>query len=107
MKNSYVILDPHEAIDEHVAGGVEVRPEVAKFAIEMERILKVNDYKGGWKEGGYNTLGFFRDKLREECHEVQHELRRSALRPAAILRECADVANIAMMIADNWGELLK
>lgn len=87
-----------------------LRPEVRAFADAMERKLQQNDHKGGW--GNMPSSWLFR-RLRAEMEELEAvrktyidaiEMREpnkdlSTLREA-ILSECADVANFAMMIAD-------
>jgi hypothetical protein len=99
-----------------------MRPQVKAFAEEMERTLKINDYKGGWEGMDHREL---RDKLDEEVDEVKtllgvikamSECGMDTIIDIAgveavdklrihLLRECADVANIAMMIADNFAKL--
>ncbi len=87
-----------------------LRPNVLSFACAMEKKLRENDHKGGWD----NSLSsWLLDRLEEEINELKtartayinaidpltstHE----QLEPyrKAILDECADVANFAMMIA--------
>jgi hypothetical protein len=93
-----------------------MRHEVKLFADRMEQKLVENDYKGGWADDHWS--GPLR-RLREEVVE----LRRACVRlenaeddphasPATererrriVGREAADVANFAMMIADNAGDL--
>lgn len=82
----------------------------------MERKLRANDHKPGWK--GDDRWALYH-RLREETVELHNAMRdaerydtsdRGARRtPAQILaiagREAADVANFAMMIADVCGAL--
>lgn len=77
------------------------RPIVASFALAMEERMRANDHKGGWKEDAAAAL-FYR--LREESMELQFALGEQGI-PTSIRREAADVANFAMMIADNFGGL--
>lgn len=76
---------------------VIIRPEVQWFAEQMELALRDNDYKGGWGGMSYRQL---KSRLDEEVCEVElayyagHNTER-------LIRETADVANFAMMIADN------
>lgn len=35
-----------------------IRREVLRFTDEMERVLKKNDYKGGWQDCDINYLRF-------------------------------------------------
>ena len=85
----------------------ELRPEVRKFAEAMERKLRQNDNKGGWKYPG--ALEYLVDRLETECIELKMELdmqSKQIYRPKMlVLREAADVANFAMMIADVCGAL--
>jgi NTP pyrophosphatase (non-canonical NTP hydrolase) len=75
---------------------MEVRQEVKRFAEVMERKLQENDHKGGWRgEHPAWLLG----RLLEEISELEEALRQANRR--AIERECADIANFAMMIADQ------
>lgn len=93
-----------------IEGGAEeqplkVRPAVRWFAEQMEAKLRENDHKGGWI--GHDGL---LTRLREETDElydaiVRHEAGVIApnTHPDQVTREAADVANFAMMIADNYG----
>ncbi len=81
---------------------VEPRMAVKRFASEMEAKLAENDDdKDGW-DG--EAFGFLFGRLEEEVAE----LRAAMMMPDAdhekdceVVRECADVANLAMMIADK------
>ncbi|WP_336810898.1 hypothetical protein [Bosea sp. MMO-172] len=89
---------------------IDCRPEVLSFAILMERELRANDHKGGWK-------GDDPDVLAVRVEEEAGELRRAAIDwmghvahsektlRAAVAEESADVANMAMMVADTAGAL--
>lgn len=75
-----------------------MRESVVWFAGEMERELRNNDYKGGWRECEVEEL--FR-LLNEEVGELGDVLKNGGhISDARIISECADVANFAMMIAD-------
>ena len=85
--------------------GGKLRPEVERFAWAMEMKLRKNDHKGHWS-GCTNAY-----LLRRLVGETE-ELRLAMLGPDGqksltvaeaeyIIREAADVANFAMMIADN------
>lgn len=92
-------------IKEHSLFGV--RPEVVQFAQNMEFKLRKNEDKGGWEDMG--LLPLFA-KLGEEVgelgkvlfygHSNTGEIFQDFM-PDEITREAADVANIAMMIADQ------
>lgn len=89
--------------------GVSVRPSVAKFAEVMEKKLKLNDYKGGWEDCNNEYL---LTRLEEEAKELRTLAERYGLgtidednlskgKRNKVINECADVANFAMMIAEN------
>ena len=85
---------------------LELRPEVAAFAQAMEAQLRANDHKPGWR-------GDSPEILMRRLYEEAGELRRcvvcrepwSAEEAARVLKEAADVANFAMMVADVCGGL--
>jgi NTP pyrophosphatase (non-canonical NTP hydrolase) len=91
----------------------EMRPEVMALARAMERKLRANDYRPGWRG---ETRGWLLKRLRQETAELAEALALEwSLRfggrtedaadmvaaKAAVLDECADVANFAMMLADK------
>jgi len=97
----------------------EIRPAVLLFAAAMEQKLRENDEKkGGW---GDESESFLLGRLREETDELDREIERFHRANAAFMRceeradpnarardvrrEAADVANLAMMLADNAGDL--
>lgn len=67
---------------------------VSGFAAVMVRQLKRNSDKGHW--GNRHNRELF-DKLKAELHELEKAL----INNHDIIGEAADVANYAMMIADN------
>ena len=83
------------------------RPEVKRFAQEMERQLTENDHKGGWKKCDYLYL---MSRLKEETGELHRAIQARFLvnihAEKLITKEAADVANFAMMIADVYGNLM-
>lgn len=80
------------------AEGLRVRPAVRDFALEMERKLARHDNRPGWEhEEGRWLLS----RLMDEAVELSDALRKGDI--ATIVDEAADVANFAMMIADNAG----
>jgi hypothetical protein len=91
----------------------EPRFEVAKFAIDMESVLKENDFKGNWNLCSAEFLSL---KLTEEYSETVLQMSKSMKEnPFALTREdairlrkeCTDLANICMFISDNsyhWQE---
>ena len=86
------------------------RKEVQWFAEQMEERLKANEYKGHWDSCDFHYL-FMR--LKQEVREIETAYKKatkggvqalSAASPRAlskIVKECGDVGNFAMMIADN------
>lgn len=80
------------------------RKVVQDFAIEMEKRLKDNDYKGHWKD--FST-SYLVNRLNQKVEEVEKALGLYLLfdneNKGSIKDECVDVANFAMMIADNEG----
>ena len=82
---------------------LELRPEVAAFAQAMEAQLRANDHKPGWKD---EDRGDLMERLHDEVGELEVELvYRGSRRPGLVLKEAADVANFAMMVADVCGGL--
>lgn len=105
---------------------IEIRPTIAKFARQMERVLRLHDAKKrGWKEC---SMLYLQNKLLEEVAELLTAttpnedldatwsvetivLFADALKAcleegqqATVTHEATDVANIAMMISDNMNE---
>ncbi len=92
-----------------------VRPEVQWFAIEMEKKLALNDHKTGWKDCEVDMLI---GRLKEETQELEDEWwkRKNDFGRSAgegfmfvssnedLIKECADIANFAMMVADLFKE---
>lgn len=90
---------------------IKVREEVLRLAEQMELKLRKNDHKGHWSNC---TNTYLTRRLSEEGTELRNALKLllDARRypadtaqlehcRALVVRECADVANFAMMIADN------
>ncbi len=69
---------------------------VGGFAAEMVAKLAENSHKAHWGTEANTRL---LRRLREEVDELRDALIDG--HPREIIRECADVANFAMMIADN------
>lgn len=87
---------------------LDIRPQVAAFALLMEAKLRENDHKGHWKD---EALGYLLGRLEEERRELDVAVERwRTYRGRAedrinVGREAADVANFAMMLADSCGAL--
>lgn len=84
------------------------RPEVQWFSCEMESVLRANDHKGGWHgEGTDGFLLMLRTEMKELEDAVEGERDAMGSREEyvawskKVIREAVDVANFAMMIADN------
>ena len=81
----------------------ECRPEVREFALWMEKQLRVNDYKPGWKGDTVYSLLCRVDDERKELFDVLHSTAdddMSVKLAETIWAEAADVANFLMMVAD-------
>jgi len=90
-------------------------PSVVAMANAMQEKLDKNEHKDGWNKKGKRgwllpncDVEFLISKLNEETEELRHVVRRDNIHmPIRLLDdirlEAADVANIAMMIADNLG----
>lgn len=92
---------------------LQLRPEVQRFAEAMERQLQANDHKGGWSD---EELPWLFERLKQETDELLAVVKSAdiVLRHgnlddyrrfdfSELHREAADVANFAMMIANNAG----
>lgn len=87
-----------------------LRPAVAAFAQAMEAELRENEHKGGrvaWRQDA--PIDLLR-RVREETEELDLEIfhtceTRGVLNLGKVLSEAADVANMAMMVADACGAL--
>jgi hypothetical protein len=73
---------------------------VAKFAEQMENALRRNRHKLDWTS---LSVALLVSKLLEEVQELVDVTLKGKER--MITDEAADVGNLAMMIADNWGGL--
>ncbi len=75
---------------------MELRKEVKWFASRMEAKLKANDHKGGWHN---EYAEYFLSRMTDEFEELVAALETGNTEKS--ISECADVANFAMMLADN------
>ena len=88
-----------------------VREPVRWFAEQMERKLAAHDDREGW---GECIVGWLMNRMTEEAEELRHAWidARCADRDRTdpewdnVIDEAADVANFAMMIADNARAIL-
>lgn len=79
-----------------------VRAPVLQFAVLMERKLKANDHKGTWE---HCDLPYLIRRLKQEVMELERVVFTGDRNPEEIGGEAADVANFAMMLADNLSAL--
>jgi len=81
---------------------MKTRIQVRRFAQTMEQELQFNDHKGGWDHAKDSYL--FKCLL-EEVSELSDSLltehENQYFSHKDIQRECADIANFAMMISNN------
>lgn len=83
---------------------MKLREELDFFSQEMEKILRQNDHKGGHSDCTDEQLY---DSTLEELFELFRELRPDLsphfdIDAEKVIKECCDVANFVMMIADNY-----
>ncbi|HZG59351.1 MAG TPA: hypothetical protein VEY68_02410 [Anoxybacillus sp.] len=86
---------------------MEVRESVKWFAEQMETKLRENDKKGGWDNC---KIYWLIKRMREETNELLNAVdlhRDLGATKENIIRESADVANFAMMVADIARKYLK
>ncbi len=83
---------------------LELRPEVQKFAEDMERRLRANEHKNGWKDCDDD---FLYNELARNVNLLDFSLAEGITAKHETLRRCANIGNFAMMIADNWGGLME
>jgi NTP pyrophosphatase (non-canonical NTP hydrolase) len=74
-----------------------LRAAVLWFAEAMEVQLSANDHKPGW---GQSTLKQLLYRLEQEAGELRRAIERGDA-ARVVIGEAADVANFALMIADN------
>lgn len=89
-----------EPVPSHIDGGdpkhaMVMREAVDWFRDQMVAKLVANEHKGGW---GGCPRGVLAERMIAEVREMH---RAATHDPAAAILECADIANYAMMIADN------
>jgi hypothetical protein len=88
---------------------LELRPSVLWFAQRMEEKLRKTDFKGGWATC---TDAYLVGRMREELVELEEAAEVPCMACGRwhndskktvedIIDECVDVANFAMMEADN------
>ncbi len=96
-----------ETSDEDEMRWAEVAMCANSFVSVMLEKLRENRKHKGDREGWKNDDPFdLLDRVLEEAKELKAELRKIPSDPTAILREAADVANMAMMVADAASALV-
>ncbi len=76
-----------------------MRPAVKYFAETMEKRLMENEHKGGWKDC---KPEFLLSELRKNLAYLEENLNKGETKED-VCRRAANIANFAMMIANNWG----
>lgn len=76
------------------------------FSGEMVEKLLKNSHKGGWDSCTPAYLSRRLGNELKELREIMHDSYKTPETKNEIIRECADIANFAMMIAQNVGGLL-
>ena len=71
---------------------------VIAFAAAMQREINNNSHKRGWDRC---RISWLRKRLKQEFGELERAIK-SKQSAAVVVSEAADVANFAMMIADNY-----
>lgn len=79
------------------------RRSVMEFAHNMEKQLKVNDHKVGWKNVSHEAL---REAVFLNFEKLCQELFKSNKDKYEITILCANIANYVMMISENEGKHL-
>jgi hypothetical protein len=76
-----------------------LRESVQWFATVMEVVLRENDHKGGWENDQFQ---YFVDRMKEEMGEIELAMAGTCQSDLMdVVNECADLANFAMMLAEN------
>jgi hypothetical protein len=94
---SGTVLDPDDIHPQRQESPVP-RDAIVRFSRYMEQKLKINDHKKHWNVCSDQYL---LSRLKEEVFELEQEMGKSGS-GMDVIQECADVANFAMMIADNF-----
>ena len=71
--------------------------ELLRFACNMQQELDNNDNKCGWV---HLSPKWIINRIRQETKELEKAIKNKATK-RRIISECADIANFAMMLADN------
>ena len=89
---------------------LDLRESLSWFAEEMERVMRENDHKHGIATDNlFNNMVREVFELNREMHYANPKYMNCVpqLFAEAIIKEAVDVANYAMMIANNYRKALK
>lgn len=83
-----------------------VRSEVAKFAIEMENVLRENDRKSGWDEMGIDNLYLAVRRKVDKFNKLYMNYNDNAHYKIVqdMRKEAIDIANFCMFLCHNYPE---
>ncbi|MFD2705483.1 hypothetical protein [Salibacterium lacus] len=73
------------------------------MAHNMEAQLQVNEHKGNWRKEHHE---FLQREMERNAEVLKYELAKDDVDRHEITIRCANIANFAMMIADNEGASL-
>lgn len=82
-------------------------PIVLEFAKRMEMKLEKNRHKGGPENWRAQDCWSLLVRVKEEVNELQAALNAKTVSAEAVMMECADIANFAMMIEDWYAYRVK
>jgi len=68
-----------------------------EFANEMSKKLNENNHKEGWEGLSHKWII---NRIKQETMELENAIKKGK-ESKEIIRECADIANFAYMLADN------
>ena len=82
---------------------ITLRAELSQFAIDMERLLRQNDWKGGWQN---ETMTYLVAQYLRKSNELVScidylSLSNTDVAHDIAIEEATHTANFLMMIADN------
>jgi len=83
---------------------VDYEEDLEWFVLEMKLKLDINKHKGTWKNDAINRLF---DMLEDEVNELFAEITELEISNENIIKECADIANFAMFIAERAKSCIK
>lgn len=79
---------------------INLRPEVRSFAEKMEIELRTHDQDRGPRGWLHSDVFWLADHVRVEQRELMNALLKWPQDIQSVFKECVDVANFAMMVAD-------